>query len=132
MIDSVPIHLRSPALRWYYRNAQRNEDLGLTAKGSRRRRRANARNRSQKIAMRRERGWQAWNLRVSKLRRLGKTTRGTERIYAVRRGDAMLLKSQIDGLAFSIATSFYGLKPEAQARVLELEKTLSAIRAQLA
>ena len=121
----------SPSLRWYHRNAQRNVELGLTALGKRRQRRPNARNRSQQLQMQRERVLENWNLRVSRLRHDGLTTRGTQRIYAVRRGDAVLLKAQLDAVAVAAAKCFDLVTPETQARLLELEKTLSSIRRQL-
>ena len=128
----IPNQNISPALRWYCKTALINQSNGLTVKGTRRQRRPNADNSRQQIIMRRDRGLKAWNLRVNRLREQGLTTRGTPRIYAVRRGDAVLLKSQVDALASAIAGSFNDLPAAAQARALELELHLSAIRKQLA
>lgn len=127
----VPFHLRSAALRHYHRRAAANVDRGLTVKGRRRRRRANARNFSTKLAMRRERGLNNWNLRVIRLRKLGLTTRGTRRIMAVRRGDALLLKGQLDRFARALAKTFAWLPASSQADALELENHLGGIRRQL-
>lgn len=121
----------SPQLRWYRRQAENFAALGLTVRGQRRQRRPNARNNSTRLEMRRLRGLQAWNLRVARLRKLGLTTRGTQRIYAVRRGDAVILKSQIDALAKSLARVFNDLPPAAQAKAIELEKQMGSIRQQL-
>jgi len=121
----------SPSLRWHRRQAEIYVSCGLTTKGTRRKRRPNGRNRSNRLEMRRLRGLQAWNLRVARLRKMGKTTRGTERIYAVRRGDAMLLKSLVDAFARSLGKVFNELPADAQARALQLEKHLSSIRVQL-
>jgi len=81
--------------------------------------------------MRRLRGLEAWNLRVNRLRKIGLTTRGTRRIYAVRRGDAVILKTQIDLLAKALGKVFSALPPSTQALALNLENQLGAIRRQL-
>jgi hypothetical protein len=130
--DDISAAKLSPALRWYRKTALLNRSKGLTNRGTVRKRRPNADNRRQEIMMRRDRGLKAWNLRVNRLREQGLTTRGTPRIYAVRRGDAVLLKSQVDALAAAIAGSFNHLPAAAQARALELELHLSALRKQLA
>lgn len=122
----------SPALRHWRRKALLNNAAGLTCKGTIRKRRPNAGSTHQKITMRRQRGLKAWNERVMRLRALGLTTRGTARIYAVRRGDALLLKSQVDDLASSIAAVFHALPAPIQVKALELESSLSVIRKQIA
>lgn len=121
----------SPQLRWYRRQALENTRRGLTCKGTERQRRPNAMNPSQKLALRRERGLDAWNQRIVRLRKQGLTTRGTKRIYAVRRGEALLLKTEIDQLAAAIAASFHDLPPTAQSRALILEGHLAGIRKQI-
>lgn len=121
----------SPALRWYRKTAMINMQMGLTCKGARRKRRPNADNRRREILRCRDRNLMAWNLRVNRLRQQGLTTRGTPRIYAVRRADALILKSQIDGLVRLIAKIFHDLPPPAQARALELENQFGAILKQL-
>jgi len=122
----------SPQLRYWRKQALLNTAEGLTCKGTARKRRPNNNLLQELLAARRERGLKAWNARVNRLRALGLTTRGTTRIYAVRRGDAMLLKWQVDGLAASIAQLFDDLPAPAQARALELERSLAVIRKQLA
>lgn len=121
----------SPALRHWRRKALLNTVAGLTCKGTVRKRRPNAGNRRQQIAMRRERGIKAWNDRVYRLRALGLTTRGTARIYLVGRGAALLLKAQVDALVADIARIFHDLPPVAQAKALELERSLSSVRKQI-
>ena len=121
----------SPALRWYRKQAALNQQRGLTCKGTVRRRRPNAGSAKQGLELRRERGLRAWNERVARLRSQGLTTRGTKRIYLVRRGDALLLKTELDQLAAAIAASFNFLSPAAQARALALEASLAGIRKQL-
>jgi hypothetical protein len=121
----------SPALRWYRKQAALNRLEGLTCKGAVRRRRPNARTAEDRLAMRRERGLKAWNNRLARLRAQGLTARGTKRIYLVRRGDALLLKTELDQLAAEIAASFNFLSPAAQARALALEASLAVIRKQV-
>jgi len=121
----------SPSLRCYRKRALEFVARGLTTKGTPRKRRPNARCRSVRLEMRRMRGLQAWNLRVTKLRKMGKTSRGTERIYATRRGDAILLKSLVDAFAQSLGKIFNELPGETQAKAIALENHLSAIRCQL-
>ena len=122
----------SPALRHWRKKALLNTAAGLTCKGTTRKRRTNAGHLEKILAERRERGLQAWNLRVNRLRERGLTTRGTPRIYAVRRGDALLMKSQVDALASALAEIFSELPAAVQARALELERSLSAVRKQIA
>ncbi len=121
----------SPQLRHWRKKALLNAADGLTCKGTVRKRRPNNGHLQALLAARRERGIKAWNARVLRLRALGLTTRGTSRIYAVRRGDALLLQWQVDDLAAAIAKIFHGLPTDAQARALELERTLAVIRKQL-
>ena len=127
-VAPVPI---SPALRWYRRTALQNQLNGLTCKGQVRRRRPNAKTAADRLALRRERGLRAWNNRLARFREQGLTSRGTPRIYLVRRGDALLLKTEIDALAQAVAASFSDLSPAAQARALALEASLSVIRKQI-
>jgi hypothetical protein len=121
----------SPALRWYRKQALSNQVAGLTCKGTLRQRRPNARTAQERLAMRRERGLRAWNNRLAKFRAQGLTSRGTKRIYLVRRGDALLLKTELDQLAAAISASFNFLSPAAQARALALEASLAVIRRQI-
>ena len=121
----------SPALRWYRRQASENTMRGLTVKGTERKRRPNAGSRQMQILMRRERGLTAWDRRVNRLRSLGLTTRGTPRVYAVRRGDALLLRAQVDALASALGRCFHDLPAAAQTRILDLESHLSAVRKQI-
>jgi len=122
----------SPQLRYWRKQVLLNTAEGLTCKGTARKRRPNNNLLQELLAARRERGLKAWNARVNRLRALGLTTRGTTRIYAVRRGDAMLLKWQVDDLAIALANIFHSLPKDVQARALELESALSVIRKQLA
>ena len=121
----------SPALRHWRKKALLNASSGLTCKGTARKRRTNAGHLEKIMAERRERGLKAWNLRVNRLREQGLTTRGTPRIYAVRRGDALLIKCQVDDLAASLVKIFSELPAAVQARALELERSLSAVRKQI-
>jgi hypothetical protein len=104
--------------------------LGLNSLGKKYQRRPNARNRSERLEMRRLRGLQAWNRRVAKLRAMNRTSRGGERIYVVRRADAIVLQSQLESLARALAGCFGDLPPQAQSKVMELETHLVAIRRQ--
>lgn len=121
----------SPQLKFYRRRAMQNAAAGLTVNGTARKRRANANNRRTEITMRRERGFEAWQLRVNRLRALGLTTRGATRIYSIYRGDALVLQKQIDDLAASLSASFHDLPSPAQARAMALEHSLAAVRKQL-
>lgn len=121
----------SPQLRHWRKNALLNTADGLTCAGTVRKRRPNNSILQSVLALRRERGIKAWNARVMRLRNLGLTTRGTSRIYAARRGDALLLKAQVDDLAAAIANIFHNLPADVQARALELERSLSVIRKQI-
>ena len=121
----------SPALRWYRSRAAEFKQRGLTTKGTRFKRTPNAGTRKALLALRRERGLAAWNRRVLQLRARGLTTRGTPRILAVRRGDALLLRDDLDALAFELSKCFDHVSPAAQARLLGLETVLSRIRCQL-
>ena len=121
----------SPALRHWRKKALLNTAAGLTCKGTARKRRRNNGLTFNKFLEQRERGLKAWNLRVNRLREQGLTTRGTPRIYAVRRGDALLLKWQVDALAAALAGIFSELPASVQSRALELERNLSAVRKQI-
>jgi len=121
----------SPQLRHWRRKALLNRVEGLTTHGTPRKRRPNNGLAFAKLLAQRERGLLAWNRRVNRLREQGLTTRGTPRIYAMRRGDALLMKSQVDALASALAGIFPDLPAPAQARALELERSLSAVRKQL-
>ncbi|MGA2178819.1 MAG: hypothetical protein ABSH15_04470 [Verrucomicrobiota bacterium] len=125
---NVPFEQRSASLRFYHRRAATNLAAGLTAKGLPRQRRRNMLTiRERKLAARdRSANAAAKRILVNKLN--GLTIRGTPRVYAVNRGDAWLLKEHVDNLAASLTLCFHDLPPEAQARALELEKHLSAIR----
>ena len=129
-VETVSVTV-SPALRWYRKTALLNQSAGLTCKGTVRQRRPNARTDEERLALRRERGLKAWNNRVARLRARGLTSRGTERIYLVRRGDALLLKLELDALATELGAVFSELTPTVQARVLRLESHLSGIRKQI-
>ena len=121
----------SPQLAWYRRKSDGFKAQGLTSNGKRYKRNPNARNLTVRLEMRRLRGLQAWNLRVSRLRKIGLTTRGKKRIYAVRRGDAIILKSQIESLARSISKVFPAMPNEIKSQIIELESALAGISKQI-
>jgi len=127
-MPSVAFQDRSASLRFYHRRAARNLAEGLTAKGLPRHRRRNLfASEDRKLAARdRSATSAAKRILVNKLN--GLTTRGTPRVIAVSRGDAWLLKEQIDNLSSALALCFDDLSPHAQARILELENHLSAVR----
>ena len=104
---------------------------GLTVIGTPRKRKPYDGRSGRKLEMQRQRGLRAWYIRTMKLRNLNLTTRGTQRIYAVHRADALVLKSQIDMLAAQLASVFHSLPQPTQATVLELENTIAAIRKQV-
>lgn len=126
-----PFKELSASAKWQRRKSDHFRQLGLTVKGKKRKRRPNAGNTFIRLDMRRQRGLEAWNNRVTRMRQINKTTRGRDRVYLVRRGDAILLKSQVDKFA-SILGKIFGLLPtRVQAQALELEKELSSIRQQI-
>jgi hypothetical protein len=120
----------SPSLKHWRKRAVEFRSRGLTTRG-RRRKRAYGGLTKLTVKLRQDHLLNAWNRRVIRLRAQGLTTRGTERVYAVRRGDALLLRSQIDDLAGAIAVSFADMSAPAQARALALERALSEVRRQL-
>ena len=103
----------------------------MTTKGTPFKRTPNAGSNAKRLELRRERGLRAWNKRVMQLRASGLTTRGTPRILPVRRGDALLLRDELDALAFELSICFDHVSPAAQARLLRLESALSRVRCQL-
>jgi hypothetical protein len=126
-----PYHQLSRQAKWHRRQSIKFVAMGLTTNGKERQRRPDAENRIQRLAMRRERGIKAWNLRVQRLRKLGLTTRGTKPIYTVRRGDAILLRDQIDRAAAEINSAFDYLPPAGKVQMIRLASQLADIRKQL-
>jgi hypothetical protein len=125
---SVPFENRTRQLRFYHRRASSNLAAGLTARGFPRQRRRNLITLVERKNAARDRsaGAAAKRILVHKLN--GLTTRGTRRVIAVSRGDAWLLMAQIDNLASALSLCFHELPPQVQARAVELEKHLGAIR----
>jgi hypothetical protein len=119
---------RSASLRYYHRQAQINMANGLTSTGKVRQRRPNAKTKRERNRMALERSQKAAVKRILVCKMNGLTTRGTPRIIPVNRGDAWILQTQIEKLVRELAACYHDLPPKAQARVIELEKTLSAIR----
>lgn len=130
----MPYRVKNPsrACLLQRRKAMRFLAMGLTTAGTNRKRRPNAANKQERLEMRRLRGIQAWNNRVAQLRKAGLTTRGNERIYAVRRSDGIILKSQLETLARSFSKLFPLVDSYAQAQMLEIEKTMSHLIKQMA
>ena len=118
------------ALKHYRRRAAVFKSRGLTVRGKRFKRRRNAINQAERLAMQRQRGLTAWNKLVAKRRKAGLTVRGALKVPTrlVGRTERVLLLSEIDALAAELNVAFNELPPLVQVRVLDLANHLSTLR----
>ena len=120
----------SASLRHYRNQVAGFKARGLTTRGTRFQRRPNFKDADTRLQARRERGLRAWNKVALRRQVAGLTTRGGQPVlaYRARRNECVILLTEVEALATSLANVFEALPASAKAQCLTLSNHLATIR----
>ncbi len=127
MNQRVPFEQRSRSLRSWHQRAQAFRLRGLTTHGKPRQRN-DYRTADERIAAAQRHNRDKATRRSLRHQLAGLTSRGTPRVYHLTKFDRVVLESDFDALAATLAECFESLPPKAQAKAVELATRLAELK----